>query len=252
MLHLLKNWRQVAQRLRSAEAIMLFLDFDGTLVRLAGHPEDVALDAATRRLLFRLARRPRLRVCVISGRRRADLRQRIQVPGVLYLGLQGWETRDGQNPGRRHRLLVDQVRRKLAQSVTESAGLWIEDKGATLALHYRGARRAAIGEARVSLRNVLQLFAGRLRAIEGDHVWEVIPREVQDKGAAARSQCQAFHRRALPVYAGNDDTDEPAFRTLSRGVTIRVGTLGKSRAGFYLRGPAEVRRFLEKLEVEVQ
>ena len=251
MHHLLENWRPVAQRLRSAEAIMLFLDFDGTLVRLAGRPEDVKLDAATRKLLFRLAGRPRLRVCVISGRRRSDLRQRVQVPGVLYLGLQGWETRDGQSPGRGHRLLVDEVRRQLSQSVNETADLWIEDKGATLALHYRGATVAAVGQARVSLRNVLQLFDGRLRAIEGDHVWEVLPREVLGKGAAVRCQIRAFHHRALPVYAGNDATDEPAFRVLSHGVTIRVGPLGNSHAKFYLRGPAEVRRFLEKLEEEV-
>ena len=251
MRHLLENWNMVAPRLRAAPAITLFLDFDGTLVHLAARPENVALDPATRRLLLRLARHPRLRVCIISGRRRADLRQQIHAPGVRYLGLQGWETRAGQKPGSDHRRLIDEARRKLARRVTETARLWIEDKGATLALHYRGASNAVVREARESLQSVLEQFPGKLRLVEGDHVWELLPREVGGKGAAVRQQCRSFRRGALPVYAGNDDTDEPAFRMLAGGVTIRVGPPRQSHAEFHLRSPAEVRRFLEKLEEEV-
>jgi trehalose 6-phosphate phosphatase len=252
MRHLLENWSMVAPRLRAAPAITLFLDFDGTLVRLAARPEFVSLDPATRRLLLRLARRPRLQVCIISGRRRADLCQQIDAPGVRYLGLQGWETCAGQKPDSDHRRLIDEVRRKLARHVTESARMWIEDKGATIALHYRGAAGAAVREVRASLQSVLEQFPGRLRLMHGDHVWELLPRQVGGKGAAVRHQCRTFHRGALPVYAGNDATDEPAFRTLADGVTIRVGPPRPSHAEFHLRSPIEVRRFLEKLEDEVR
>jgi trehalose 6-phosphate phosphatase len=251
MRHLLENWNLVAPRLRAAPAITLFLDYDGTLVRLAARPEYVVLNPAMRQLLLRLARLPRLSVCVISGRRRADLRKQIHAPGLLYLGLQGWETRAGQKPDSEHRKLIDDARRKLAKGVTETARLWIEDKGATLALHYRGSAGAAVREAREALQRVLEQFRGRLRVIEGDQVWELLPRAVGDKGAAVRYQCRAFHRDALPVYAGNDGTDEPAFRMLSGGVTIRVGPPRQSHAEFRLRSPVEVRRFLEKLEEEV-
>jgi trehalose 6-phosphate phosphatase len=252
MRHLLENWNLVAPRLRAAPAITLFLDFDGTLVRLAARPENVALDRTTRQLLLRLARHPRLSVCIISGRRRADLRKQIHAPGVRYLGLQGWETHAGQEPGSDHRRLIDAARRKLARRITETASLWIEDKGATLALHYRASSGAAVREARQSLQHVLEQFPGRLRLIEGDHVWELLPREVGGKGAAVRQQCRAFHRGALPVYAGNDATDEPAFRVLTGGVTIRVGPPRQSHAKFHLRSPAELRRFLKKLEEEVR
>jgi trehalose 6-phosphate phosphatase len=252
MRHLLENWNLVAPRLRAAPAITLFLDFDGTLVRLAARPENVALNPATRQILLRLAHHPRLSVCVISGRRRADLHQQIHAPGVRYLGLQGWETRAGQKPDSDHRRLIDDASRMLARRITGITGLWIEDKGATLALHYRGAPGAAVREARKSLQSLLEQFPGKLRPIEGDQVWELLPREVGGKGAAVRQQCRAFHRGALPVYAGNDATDEPAFRMLAGGVTIRVGPPRLSHAEFHLRSPAEVRRFLEKLEEEVR
>src|SRR5580704_10535230 len=109
MRHLLENWNLVAPRLRAAPAITLFLDYDGTLVRLAARPEYVVLNPAMRQLLQRLGRLPRLRVCVISGRPRADLRKQIRAPGLLYLGLQGWETHAGQKPDSEHRKLIDEA-----------------------------------------------------------------------------------------------------------------------------------------------
>src|SRR5690349_8152835 len=93
MRHLFHSWNRVARRLRSRRTIALFLDFDGTLTPLRLRPEDVSLDEATRGTLSRLARNPRFRVWVVSGRRRADIRARIGVPGIRYLGLHGWEGR---------------------------------------------------------------------------------------------------------------------------------------------------------------
>ena len=91
--HLFHCWEHIAARFRSSPSIALFLDFDGTLAQLEPRPEDVWLDAATRRTLLHLHRSPRFRVWIVTGRRRADVRARIKVPGLRYLGLHGWEGR---------------------------------------------------------------------------------------------------------------------------------------------------------------
>src|SRR3954469_4937270 len=93
MRHLFHSWNYVTRRLRSRKTIALFLDFDGTLTPIRPRPEDVWLDDATRGALTMLAQSPRFRVWVVSGRRRADIRSRIKVPGIRYLGLHGWEGR---------------------------------------------------------------------------------------------------------------------------------------------------------------
>src|SRR5437660_7981664 len=92
---LFSHWNDVSGRLMGARSIALFLDFDGTLARLHRRPEEVILDGSARRTLAALARSPRFRVWIITGRRRADVQERVRVPGVDYLGLHGWEVRNG-------------------------------------------------------------------------------------------------------------------------------------------------------------
>ena len=89
--HLLERWPQVSGRLKRGRKIALFLDFDGTLARLRSLPGDVSLDRRTRRALAILSHNRRFHICVVSGRRQADIRARIRVPGIRYLGLYGWE-----------------------------------------------------------------------------------------------------------------------------------------------------------------
>src|SRR5215469_14437782 len=96
MRNLLENWTAVRPRVRNAKMIALFLDFDGTLAPLAAHPGLVQLPAATRHVLRRLSRRQRLRVWVISGRRQADVCERVAIGGVRCLGLYGSE--NGSQP----------------------------------------------------------------------------------------------------------------------------------------------------------
>ncbi|MBZ5545202.1 MAG: hypothetical protein LAO07_16240 [Acidobacteriia bacterium] len=88
--HLFDRWAGVSARLRGAEHVALFLDFDGTLVPLRHRPGDVWLNPVVRRAVESLARRRRVTVCLISGRRLADLRRRARIAGARYVGLHGW------------------------------------------------------------------------------------------------------------------------------------------------------------------
>jgi trehalose-phosphatase len=252
MNHLLRQWSEVAPRLREAESIALFLDFDGTLAPFAPKPAAARLPWATRRVLQRLGQVPKLRIWVVSARRHDDLRARIEVPGVRCRGLYGWE--NGQPPpiSEADRRLLERARIALAVRLAGIEGVWLENKEATVAMHWRGAPRESVHQAAQVCGSVLEPFHSKLRTIEGDHVWEVAPRGLPGKGAAARELWHTWRSHALPVYVGDNAADEPAFAALAAGITVRVGPARNTRAGFVLYGTGEVRRFLEKLEVEVR
>jgi trehalose-phosphatase len=252
MCPLLEDWRAVAERVRQARSIALFLDFDGTLVRLEEDPRAVAMKSAARTTLMRLAGNPGVRVCVISGRRLADLRAQVGVPGIEYLGVHGGDAPGAAFPPAMLRIVADAQGELASRLNGHGGGIQIEDKGIAFSVHHRRARVPEGTHAREILDQVVEKFAGALWVVPGDHVWEVLPREIRGKGHAARRQ---WHRRsagALPIYIGNDGTDEAAFGALALGLTARVGAPRQTRARYFLRNPAEVARFLEKLEEETR
>lgn len=258
MRSLLEDWRAVAQQLREAGAIALFLDFDGTLAPLEEDPGAAGMNRAARVALMRLAENPGVRVCVISGRRLADLRARVGVPGVEYLGVHGGEAPDSAFPSGVMRIVAG-ARGELASRLnggislnSHAAGIQIEDKSVAFAVHHRRAGGPEVTHAREILQQVVEKFAGALWVVPGERVWEVLPREIRGKGHAVRRQWRLRSAGALPIYIGNDGTDEGAFGALAPGLTARVGTARQTRARYFLRNPAEVARFLEKLEEETR
>ena len=90
--HLFAQWDRIARRIRENQRVVMFLDFDGTLVRIAALPDGVRLEDETREVLRKLAGHRDVTLAVISGRQRADLQRYIGIRNMKYLGLYGWES----------------------------------------------------------------------------------------------------------------------------------------------------------------
>jgi trehalose 6-phosphate phosphatase len=250
-IYLFKDWKSVAEKIRSTKSILLFLDFDGTLAPLRRRPQDVMpLGLSLRLLLGRLCRMRLIRLYVISGRTLADLRRLVPVAGVHLLGLHGYE---GRLSGRmlRERRLLAKVKDVLERNLPTTKRIWIEDKKLGLAIHYREASAAAVRRASPVIHETCERFSPQIQLLEGKKVWELLPTAIKGKGPAVRALILNQRQPVLPVFVGDDTTDEMAFTALPNGLTIRVGGRERTKAQFYLRNPGEVKQFLERLEGEI-
>ena len=243
-------WPLVERRLRAADRMALMLDFDGTLVPFVDNPGDVRLGTPMRQLLRRLAHCTGVTVHIISGRRWADLHKYIKVPGVHLLGLHGWERRDTKLPPEQKELLL-KAKRWLTEWLPASAGIHLEDKGGVLAIHYRGARLSDVRVARQVLQIARDQFKPGLRLLRGKKIWELLPAAIPGKGPITKFLLKAMPAGTLPIFIGDDASDESAFAALPHGLAVHVGKQTKTIAHFSVRDPDEVREFLERLELVV-
>lgn len=252
---LLEKWPEASRRLRRAKRIVLFLDFDGTLVGFKRNPDDVHLGDSERQLLERLSRLPRLSLVFISGRRRVDLKRRVGVRGAAYFGLHGFESRAGIRLSAASRRWLARIHKLLSKRIRGLRGIRLEDKRSSLALHYRDAPAAAAAKARAAVRQALAQERTPLRILRGKKILEMLPPEIEGKGAAASALVQSLGCDVLPVYFGDDATDEMAFVALQklgcdggpRPVTVHVGSGDRTEAQYRVRTVDEVRTCLEWL-----
>jgi trehalose 6-phosphate phosphatase len=225
----------------------LFLDVDGTLLEHAERPDAVRVDASLGALLARLQRATGGALALISGRAVADL-DALFAPLVLpAAGQHGLERRDASGGIHLHPFPVPPLRRaaaRLAEFAAQHAGLFFEDKGRNLALHYRQAPQLAEAARGAASAVAAELGAGfELQA--GKLVVEIKPGG-RDKGLAIGEFMREppFHGRSA-VFVGDDLTDEYGFGVVNRlgGLSVKVGP-GPSAARSRLAGAAEVRDWL--------
>jgi trehalose 6-phosphate phosphatase len=248
---LMDHCSAILRKARAAPAVVLFLDFDGTLTPLRRRAEDVRLAPAARALLRRLARHRRLAIFIVSGRRLADLKRHIRLARVRCLGVHGWEGLPGARMDPASRRALHRALAAAGRHLLPIPGIRLENKRMAFAVHYRGARAAAVRRARRRLLNLLRPFHRELRLMDGHKVWEVLPRDHRGKGAAVQKLLESFPPGSLPICIGDDTTDETAFEALPHGVTVRVGKARRTKAGWRARNPADVLRFLKVLESEL-
>jgi trehalose 6-phosphate phosphatase len=247
------EWPQVEGRIWSSGHTVLLLDYDGTLAPIARVPEEARVPAPMKSLLRRLSRSSRVTVALISGRPLANLRQLVGVRNLTYVGNHGLEMWHRGRctsvavPGR-SREALSRIRLTLAPLVKGVPGARLEDKGLSLALHYRLARASQVACLKAGIGREVRPFvrSGALTVMNGKKVIEVRPCLNWTKGDATLRLMKRVRRRSLlPIYIGDDQTDETAFRMLRGGITIRVGMHRRSRAQYYVRGVGEVLQFLE-------
>jgi trehalose 6-phosphate phosphatase len=260
-LPLWQHLEPVLQRCRAHERCALFLDYDGTLTPIVEDPEAARLSPAVHHVLRTLVRHPRYWVAIVSGRSLADLRGRVAEEGLYLAGNHGLEIegpsmRFDHPEGRRLSPHLKALRHALQRDLHEIAGAWVEDKGLSLSVHYRRVPEDLVPEVqeRVRRRVAPAVEAGLCVLRSGKAVLEVRPHVPWHKGEAVRWILTQLRRQdpaagVLPLYLGDDDTDEDAFRALgSEGIGIVVGRDRlHSTAPYYLPAVEDTARFLRIL-----
>jgi trehalose 6-phosphate phosphatase len=247
--HLLANWDQLRAKIRAHGRVVVFLDFDGTLVAIAPRPEKVHVTPQARRILQRLARHRQFTLVVISGRRRAELLHHIGIPGIYYFGLYGWESSAKSSLPARARAALRRAHTQIEYNLRAYSSAWVENKRSSFSIHLLDVPSAIQPRIRRQVRGWLKPFRHTLRAVHNLRDIEVLPRSIPGKGMAVRRFLgRPAFRGVFPVYFGDDLSDESGFAAVRRGVSVHVGKGRKTRARFTLQDPAEVAVALSKLE----
>lgn len=202
--------------LTATARVGLITDVDGTISPIVDQPDAAQVTARSKELLTALADRLTL-VAAVSGRAAADIHGRVGVPDMLYVGNHGMERWvDGAvvvpEAVQEYRVEMERVANSLMDKVREHNmdGVMIEDKGATLSVHYRQSpdRDKAAGELREMVNSMAD--AAGLRVYEGRMIFEVRPPVSMNKGSAFRTLVDEFKLGAA-IYIGDDTTDIDAI-----------------------------------------
>lgn len=213
---------------RARHPVGLFLDVDGTLLDFAPRPDEVVVSQRVLRVLTRLHAVLGGALALVSGRNVRELDALFAPLKLPCAGLHGSERRD--SGGRMHYVAadadtrLDAVRASIAGFVDAHQGLLLEDKGASLAVHFRG-RPELVHTVERRLSEALNNLGDRFRLQEGMLVREIVP-AAATKGAAVEAFLPEppFVGR-LPVFIGDDITDLDGFAAVERhgGCAIAVG-----------------------------
>jgi trehalose 6-phosphate phosphatase len=239
----------------SAGPPALFLDFDGTLVELADTPDAVEPPPRLVPLLRELYDRLSGALAIVTGRPVARVDQFLAPLRLPVAGLHGFEVRASPD-GVAHAPpspALDPIRNGVADLSERWPGIEVEDKGTTLAIHFRAVPDAAPAVHALAAALIARSPAP-LKLIEGKMVVEVLPRG-RDKGIGIRELMgQGPYAGRLPVFLGDDVTDEAGFRAVNQlgGVSIRVGSPGvPTDATHWLPNVRSVHELLESLLVRL-
>jgi trehalose 6-phosphate phosphatase len=236
-------------------AICLFLDVDGTLLEIAARPQAVTVPEDLRERLRALQLASGGAVALVSGRAIADLDALFAPLTLPSAGLHGFERRGASGACARRPLpstaALECARQAMEHLARRHAGLLVEDKRFALALHYRGAPRLedtvvrAMEEVAASVANDLELQRGKMVV------------ELRPTGATKAQAVGAFLEEApfagrLPIFIGDDLTDEPAFELVNRleGISVVVSAARPSAARTRFEDVAAVRGWLGQLQAE--
>lgn len=244
---------EVGRRLAAGRPAV-FCDYDGTLAPIVEDPAAALLPTATRQALERLA--TRCPVIILSGRDLPDVRNLVGVAGIVYGGSHGFDVVDAGGTayqrGAEFLPALEQATAELELALGEVPGVLVERKRFAISVHHRRADEALVPE----IERIVDEIGARhaeLRRTSGKKLFELRPTLDWNKGRALVWLLEEIlgldGEDAVPVYVGDDETDEDGFgavRDRGLGIVVRGERDDRaSRARYSLAGPEEVRQFLE-------
>jgi trehalose-phosphatase len=211
-------------------------------------------------ILRGLSKIPHCKVAIISGRALKDIKNKIGLEGMIYAGNHGLEI-DGpkikfKTPvSSGYMTILKKIKAILKKKLSKIKGVIVEDKGLTLSVHYRLVDTKDVWLVKTIFHETLAhyIVSSKIKIRPGKKVLEIRPSLEWDKGKIvlwllARLKFSLGKEPYVPIYIGDDITDEDAFRALKNtGLTVFVGDPGNSHAKYYLKNTQEVAEFLEQI-----
>lgn len=260
--YLFDGWDEIRKKLLS-RPLMLFLDYDGTLTPIVEKPEWAILSPAMKKILEELHHNKEVTVAIVSGRSLEQLKERIGIPSLFYVGNHGFEI---EGPGFHYThpgaLETEQAMRliatKLEKALGDIPGANLENKTLTLSLHYREVPKNQIEHLKSHFFTILAPFveANQVHFTEGKKVLEVRPMLEWNKGTAVswlyarKLAANPSSEKIFPIYLGDDKTDESALKAVQdEGLGIKVTEAQiETHARFYLKNSEDVYDFLKRIQ----
>jgi len=229
--------------------IFLFLDYDGTLTPIVSSPEKAILSDKMRSLIKKISNI--ILVAIISGRSIEDIKHKVAIDKILYAGNHGTEIWDGEQLIINHDIdttkpLLNDLISRLKEMLSSIKGVFIEDKGATVSIHFRQVDIKELGKLFKLFNEVAKEFQDVFKITTGKKVFEIRPVSAWNKGDAVIWLLERYGQGRIPIYIGDDVTDEDAFHAVEgKGISIGVGL--NCNADYYLKEQPEVEKFLKDL-----
>jgi trehalose-phosphatase len=244
-----RHWPGIQRQIVDRPRLLLALGFDGILSPTVPRPGDATMPEDTQVLLAKFASTSRVTLAFLSGRSLGDIQARVGLPDAYYVGNHGMEVRgpglassDGLAVSCRSDL-VDALA-FLVRCTKKLPGVFVEDKGMTVNVHWRLAQP----DDAAAVRELMEIFIRnhpRLRIFAGEACWELRARSSWNKGDALRQIL--MHLRLTPadtIYLGEEFTDDDAFAHLSEGLSFCVGGAAATAARYRLPDTTEARQLL--------
>jgi alpha,alpha-trehalose-phosphate synthase [UDP-forming]/trehalose-phosphatase len=234
----------------SFDNIFLFLDYDGTLTPIVDSPELAVLADDMHSLIAGL--REIMPVAVISGRSLTNVMDMVNISDMLYAGNHGSEIWDGSklivmgDELSESKQVLGEIIAELKNYFSPIKGAIIEDKGITASIHYRMVAEKDLCKMFDLFWSTTDSYKGLFRITSGKKVFEIRPRGIWHKGDAVTWIWNKFGENRIPVYIGDDTTDEDAYKAIKgKGIGISVGS--NNRSDYYLKAQNEVKTLLQRL-----
>lgn len=255
----------INELLRAHKKIILLTDFDGTLTPIREHPDLAVLSEEARNVLLKFSRNRTFFLGIITGRSLRQIKKLVNIPGVLYaanhgIELEGPGIRFSSSEAKKARCNLWHMYMRLFKSLRHIEGVYLEDKGYTISLHYRLVKKARDMEfITKTLDSIIKPYLERkmLFLTTGKMVYEIRPPVKWNKATTIQWLLTnyfplEFSGDALLVYLGDDQADIEVFTALDgKRLTIYVGTPSDtSAADYYVNSPDEVKTFLELLYMQ--